>query len=575
MDFIKSIKKFRRRLNRRSSRASHEIAPDEIFLDSSNLPQFDRHQFEGRIEKPISRKVLIGTGILFTIIGLIFTYKVWNLQIVQGSVFEARSENNRLHNTIVFSDRGVIYDRNKILLAWNDDNVLDPDFSARKYASTTGLSNLLGYVKYPSKDSSGFYYREDYVGVDGAEKFFDKKLQGVNGLKISETNVHGKVISQSVLNPPRPGDELVLSIDSRIQSKLYDIITELAHNVGFTGGAGVIMDIKTGEVITEVTYPEYDSQTLADGSDVAKIRAYFNAKDNPLLDRATSGLYTPGSIVKPIMALGALNEHVISPDKILYTTGSISLQNPYNPDITYVYRDWQNQGAIDMRKAIAQSSDVYFYEVGGGFKDQPGIGILNIEKYARMFGFGQPVGSDFFGNKAGTIPSPEWKKENFKGEEWTVGDTYHTVIGQYGFQVTPLQVVRAIGAVGNYGTLISPTIVAGDTTEMKKAKHINLPRSYFDVVHEGMRLSAVSGTAKALNVPYVEFAAKTGTAELGVSKELVNSWVTGFFPYRNPRYAFVVMMEKGSRHNTIGAAYVARQLFDWMNENTPEYFKAQ
>ncbi len=568
---FKKLKKYFKK--RRSTSTTREIDPDEIFIDASNLPQFDTDQFEGRIEKPISRRIIVLAGVVFIGIGLIFSYKVWNLQIKQGLAFEAHSESNSLRHTLVFADRGVIYDRNKTLLAWNDDNPKDPDFAARKYATTSGLSNIIGYVKYPSKDSSGFYYREDYIGMDGVEKYYDTDLQGTNGLKITETDAFGKIASQSVMNPPKSGEDLTLSIDSRIQSQLYNIIQEQAHINGFEGGAGVIMNVKTGEIITEVSYPEYDSQTMADGSNTPAIQGYFNDKTNPLLDRATSGLYTPGSIIKPIMAMGALDTHVISPDKILYTTGSISIQNPYNPDITYVYKDWQNQGALDMRKAIQESSDVYFYEVGGGYKDQPGMGIANIEKYARMFGYGEPFVSGFFGTKSGTIPSPEWKAETFNGEGWTVGDTYHTVIGQYGFQVTPLQVVRAIGAIANYGTLLSPTVILGDTEQLKNNQHIDLPKAYFDVIHEGMRQSAEKGTAKALNVPYMNFAAKTGTAQLGVAKDHVNSWITGFFPYESPKYAFVVLMERGPSTELIGAPYVSRQLFDWMSVNTPEYFK--
>ncbi|MBA3551015.1 hypothetical protein H0W32_02295, partial [Patescibacteria group bacterium] len=281
------IGKIKRRFKKRNS--SSEIAPDEIFLDSSNLPQFDRHQFEGRIEKPISRRIIAFTGIFFLIIGVVFTYKVWNLQITQGAVFTERSENNRLRHTIVFSDRGVIYDRNKNLLAWNEKNLIDSDYSFRKYSTTTGLSNIIGYVKYPSKDSAGFYYREDYLGMDGVEKYYENRLQGTNGLKIKETDVYGKVISESTQNPPKSGDELVLSIDSRIQSKLYDTIEQLSKNVGFVGGAGVIMDIHSGEIITEVSFPEYNSQTFTDGTDHEKINAYFTDKTTPLLDRATSG----------------------------------------------------------------------------------------------------------------------------------------------------------------------------------------------------------------------------------------------------------------------------------------------
>lgn len=551
------------------------INPDEIFLDSTNLPQFDQSQFEGRLEKPISQKVAVFLGIFILVVGVLYNYRVWNLQVKQGQAFSDRSENNRLRDTIVFSDRGVIYDRNNKLLAWNVDATGEQEFSMRQYASTTGLSNLIGYVKYPSKDSSGFYYSEDYDGKDGVEKFFNEQLKGENGVKITETDAHGHIESQNIMNPPKNGENVVLSIDSRVQSHLYDVIKEVATDRGFSGGAGVIMDVKTGEVLAEVTYPEYDSQTLTDGSDTARINNYFKDTSNPLLDRATSGLYTPGSIVKPVMAIGALNEHVISPDKILYTTGSISIQSPYDPNVKTVFRDWQNQGPLDMRHAIQQSSDVYFYEVGGGYEDQKGMGIANIDKYANMFGYGKDVGSPFFGSKKGVVPTPEWKEETFDGEPWRIGDTYHTVIGQYGFQVTPLQVVRAIAAIANYGTLLHPTIVAHDTSMLSSAEKIDIPKSSFDVVHEGMRLSAIQGTASALNVDYVKIGAKTGTAELGVKKDFVNSWVTGFFPYDNPRYSFVIMMEHGPVHNLIGAPYVSRQLFDWMHIYTPEYLKTE
>ncbi len=566
--FLQFRKKFKRSW---FNRGKEGIDPDEIFLDSSNLPQFDRDQFEGRMEKPISRKVVAATGIFFLIVGILYSYRVWNLQVKQGAAFAARSENNSLRNTVIFADRGVIYDRNNTLLAWNVGNDNDPDFSARQYATTSGAANIVGYVKYPSKDSSGFYYREDYVGMDGAEKFFNDRLQGKNGVKITETDAHGGVASQNIMNPPQSGESLNLSIDSRIQSQLYDIISGVAKDRGFTGGAGVMMDVKTGEIIAEVTYPEYNDQVLADGSNAKLITSYFTDKSTPMLDRATSGLYTPGSIVKPVMALGALDTHTITPDKILYTTGSISIQNPYDPSQKTVFRDWMDQGPLDMRHAIQQSSDVYFYEVGGGFGDQPGMGIANIDKYTSMFGYGHDVGSPFFGLQKGQVPSPAWKAANFNGEPWRLGDTYHSVIGQYGFQVTPLQVVRAIGAVANYGTLLHPTIIAHDTSMIASAEHINLPRSYFDVVHDGMRLSAIQGTAAALNVDYVKIGAKTGTAELGVNKDFDNSWVTGFFPFDNPRYSFVVMMEHGPIHNVIGAPYVARQLFDWMHINTPEY----
>jgi penicillin-binding protein 2 len=226
-----------------------------------------------------------------------------------------------------------------------------------------------------------------------------------------------------------------------------------------------------------------------------------------------------------------------------------------------------------MVEAIAVSCDVYFYEIGGGFENQKGLGIVNIEKYARLFGFGDKTGIDLGDEKQGIIPSPEWKIINFKGDPWRIGDTYHTAIGQYGFQVTPVEIARAVGAIANNGKLLTPHLILNDTEKEKQISVLDLKKEYFDVVHEGMRAAVTYGTAVALNVPYVQVAAKTGTAQLGVAKNKVNSWVIGFFPYENPKYAFAIMMEAGPSTNGVGASSIMRQLLDWMSINTPEYFK--
>jgi penicillin-binding protein 2 len=291
------------------------------------------------------------------------------------------------------------------------------------------------------------------------------------------------------------------------------------------------------------------------------------------MDRTISGLYTPGSIVKPFLALGALNEGIISPDKKILSTGSISIPNPYFPGQETVFKDWRANGWTDMREAIAVSSDVYFYTIGGGYQGQKGLGISNIEKYVRLFGIGEKTGVDMLDEKGGTVPSIEWKAKNFPGDPWRIGDTYHTAIGQYGFQVTPLEMTRAAGAIANSGTLVTPHFILGDIEKENQKKILDLKKEYFGTVQAGMRLSVTSGTASALNVPYVEAAAKTGTAQVGLAKNKINSWVMGFFPYQHPEYAFVIMMEAGPTSGGGSATSVMRQLFDWMSLNTPEYFK--
>lgn len=560
-------------------RWNREINPDEIFLDSKNLPQFDTQQFEGRIEKPITRKTIAILGAFFFLVGGIFMSRAWFLQVVDGETYALRSENNRLDHIPIFAKRGVMYDRNKVELAWNSLNSLVPgsEVPERSYINADGFAHVLGYVSYPSKDSNGYFYQEDFIGKNGVEKEYNDLLAGENGLKLIEVDALGKKQSESTVKPPQDGQDLILSIDSRVQEKLYSIIGETARERGFTGGAGIIMDVHTGEVLALTSFPEYSPAVLSSGSDARAISAYINDSRKPFLDRATNGLYTPGSIVKPYVALAALAEKVIDPAKKILSTGSISIPNPYYPDIKSVFMDWRPQGWVDMRDALAVSSDVYFYEIGGGYQDQKGLGIYNIDKYMKMFGISQKTNIDLPGESEGTIPSPEWKAENFNGEAWRIGDTYHTAIGQYGFQVTPVQMVRAVASIARGGILVTPHVLwKTDGTQnlmLPQEQKIDMDQSYFTVVREGMRKVVQGGTGSALDTPNVAVAGKTGTAELGISKKFVNSWVTGFFPYDNPRFAFAVVMEHGPRENLVGAPYVMRTLLDWMAGNTPEYIK--
>ena len=464
---------------------NRSIDPDEIFLDSKNLPNFNTHQFEGRIERPISRKVLTSAYFFLVFVGLVFTYRVWDLQIVRGQSFKTRSENNSLIKTTIYADRGIIYDRNKTPLVWNTINPETPDYSLRVYATSTGLSTTLGYLKYPTKDSKGFYY-DDFVAKDGIEKIYNEKLLGKNGVKIVETDVKGNIISESVLNAPDDGNGVTLTIDARLQKTLNRVLLDIADRAGYKGGAGVIMNIETGDILASSNFPEYDSQVMTSGGNDEKINSWINSKNHPFLNRVISGLYTPGSIIKIFIAMGVLNEGVIDPKKEILSTGSIVVPNPFFPDKPSTFLDWKAHGLVDLRRAIAVSSNVYFYEVTGGYKSQKGIGINNIEKYTKMFGFGTTTGVYFPGEKLGTIPSPEWKKKNFNGEDWRLGDTYNTSIGQYGFQVTPIQVVRAVGAMANGGKLLTPNYILGN--EVKIDGMVDLDEKYFKIVKEGMRL---------------------------------------------------------------------------------------
>jgi len=552
-----------------------DIDPDEIFLDSSNLPKFDTHQFEGRIEKPLSRYPFIALGVFVAIVFIVFFSRVVDLQVIRGDEFKQASLNNRLESTIIFSERGIISDRNGRVLVENISNTSGEDFSLRQYVHTEGLAHVLGFVNYPAKDKAGNFYREEFEGKDGIEAYYGDTLSGSYGRKIVETDAFGVRQSESSLRTPTDGSNLSLSVDSRVSSALYLFIQDLVNEVGFQGGAGTILDISTGEILALVSYPEYSPNILTTGEDRQSIKQMLADWHKPFLNRAVSGLYAPGSIVKPFIALAALNENIITPQEKIISTGSISVPHPYIEDGESVFYDWKAHGPVDIKEALAYSSNVYFYEIGGGFEERVGLGIGRIEQYMRLFGFGQETGIDLYGEHSGVIPTPKWKTEVFE-DEWRVGDTYNTVIGQYGFQVTPLQVVRAMAALANNGNLLTPRLVLEPVSRRFSEdgqRQIKIPEEHFSIVKEGLRDAVLYGTARGLNIPQVTVAAKTGTAEVGISKKRVHSWVTGFFPYENPRYAFALVMERGPRENTIGALFVMRQLLEWMSIHTPEYLK--
>ena len=553
-------------------REYHDINPEDIFIDSTNLPGFEEHRFEGKIEKPMGRETFLIVKIVMALIIVVLISKLWILGIKLGPVYAQISENNRLEHSLIFANRGVIYDRNMLELATNVIKEGNSDFANRLYAPFKGVAHVVGYLKYPLSDRSGVYYEEQYRGRDGVERAYDYLLRGENGLKLRETDVVGNVTSESIVEKPRDGQPLVLSIDARLTEVLYTAIESLAKDKGFVGGTAALMNVETGEIVALTSFPEYDQNMLTTGTNQSAVNALINNSSKPFLNRAIGGLYTPGSILKPIIALAALNEKIISPTKQILSTGSITVPNPYDPSKPSIFKDWKIHGWTDMRRALAVSSDTYFYSIGGGFGDQKGLGIAALDKYFQLFAVTDKTGIELAGEVEGVIPTPEWKLEKFNGDTWRLGDTYITAIGQYGTQITPLNAARFTSAIANGGAILKPSLLlGGDPEPVERA--IGLREEDWKIVHEGMRDGVLYGTSVGLNVPYVKAAAKTGTAEVGSAKLYVHSWSVGFFPFDNPKYAWAVVMERGPSSNDIGATSIIRRLLDWMAVNAPEYFE--
>ncbi|MBP9816925.1 MAG: hypothetical protein KBD05_02755 [Candidatus Pacebacteria bacterium] len=553
-------------IGRRKRHRDKELAPDEIFLDSSNLPSFDTTRLEGRLEKPVSERTFVGITAVIALMLVGFVVQAGSLEIVQGEKFATQSENNRLRPEVLFAKRGAILDRNGVVLVENTPS--EAGFVERSYMAP-GFAHLLGYVSYPKKDSSGNYYETDIKGLAGVESAFDESLSGENGLFLIEEDALGELQSQGSVKAPVDGTPLTLSIDSRVQSAMYDAIKELADRIPYKGGAGVVMDVETGEIIALTSYPEYDPNILSKGQPSSVIAGYNTDPREPYLDRPVNGLYTPGSIVKPVIAAGVFNDGIISPEKIIVSTGSISLPNPYDASNPSIFKDWKALGPMNMRSAIAYSSDVYFYTVGGGFGDQKGLGINRLDYWYKAFGYTSRTGIELAGESEGFIPTPAWKEETY-GEPWRVGNTYHTAIGQYAVQITPLEAVRSIAAIANGGTLVKATVLTG---QAPTGETINVSQEGLRIVREGMRMGVTEGTSVGLNaLPYVQAAGKTGTAQLGVNNEQYNSWAVGFFPYDKPKYAYAVVMERAPAGTSVGGIYVMYQTLSKMREVAPEYF---
>ena len=562
---------FRRTFTRQARiAASHEISPEDVFLDSQNISNMDLNQMEGHLERPLGKHIFYIAVIVVVLLVGGFTTRLFGMQIMQGAEYAEKADRNHLRSTPIFALRGTISDRNGNLLAWNTIGTTTNEVPERVYTEEPGFSHLLGYVSYPKKDSSGIFWQEEYIGKDGVEKQYQSSLQGVPGERVIAINAHQEIEAQNVTVDPVHGQNIKLTIDKGVQAKLYQSIKSLADTYDYVAGAGVIMDVKTGELLALVSYPEYDNNLITNPStpeEKAQVAADLKDKRQKFLNRPVSGLFTPGSTVKPFVALAALMENIISPQKQILSTGALVIKNKYGGPDT-VFKDWKAHGWTDMRKALAESSDEYFYQVGGGYMDQPGLGIDRIHKYAEEFGFATTTGVDLPGENYGVIPSQEWKKKVF-GEDWLLGNTYHTAIGQYGFQITPLELARGVAALANGGTLVTPHVLEGLETPTQNLK---LDPADLKVIQEGMRQGVTEGIGGALNLSGVSVASKSGTAELGVKKDMINSWISGFFPYENPKYVFVVIMEKGSVHNTHGAIFAARETIEWMRDNT-EYTK--
>ena len=445
----------------------------------------------------------------------------------------------------------------------------------RYYPDGRTISHLIGYTgKIKSEELKAapeFYTISDYIGRDGLEKSYEEILRKNPGKLKIERDAQGHIISKETIQLPESGKSLVLWLDSELQKKIQEELEKEIKIVGAKGGVAVALDPKTGGVLALVSYPSIDNNLFSKRISQEEWKEIEEDPLKPLFNRAIAGTYLTGSTIKPLIASAALEEKIISPEKKINAQGKILVQDQWNPEKIWEYKDWAVHGWTDIRKAIAQSVNVYFYTIGGGYGDQKGLGPTKIKEYLEKFGWNQKTGIDLPGEAEGFIPDKEWKKKTFPNDPgWWDGDTYNLSIGQGFLQITPLEVAASFVSIANGGKLLQPQVVKEIIDSKKnpieeiKPKVIRenfIKPENLQIVREGMRQAVTSGSATGwLDQLRVPAAAKTGTAELG--KEFYNNWVTVFAPYEDPQIVLTIIIENVKGVQT-AALPVAKAVLEW------------
>lgn len=448
----------------------------------------------------------------------------------------------------------------------------------REYPEGALLSHIIGYdgriprESYTDYKSQG-YAPNDQVGLTGLEYAFENELRGVKGRRYIEVDVAGREVARLGDEPPTPGYNLVLTIDTEFQKTVQTILQKGMRSVRSKQAVAIVMDPRNGEILSLVSIPSYDDNLFATGISIDDYANLAQDPLHPLVNQAITGQYPPGSTFKLIPAAAALQEKVIDVNTRLATPGIIWIPNRYFPDdftLAQPFYDWYKPGfgALSIREGIMLSSDVFFYKVAGGeFPSfDNGLGIERLAAYSRMFGLGSQTGIDLTGEAKGLVPDDTWKRKTI-GDVWTIGDTYNMGIGQGYVLATPLQVAQYTAVVANGGTLYKPQLVHSvmdekgalvRAIEPQVIRRLPIEAQDFALVREGMRYGVLRGTSVKANLQDVSVAAKTGTAEYygpKVNGHLpTHAWFTAFAPYENPQVVVMTFVYGGGEGSEVAAS---------------------
>ena len=441
----------------------------------------------------------------------------------------------------------------------------------RHYPDGALLGHLIGYTSLiPAERLERLllrqYERDDVIGRSGLEAVAEAELRGSPGRIQVEVDAVGRTANVlDTLVEAQPGHTVILTVDTRLQEAATRLLQQALDRTGALNGAAIAMVPQTGEILALVSLPSYDNNLFARGISPSDYRRLNEDPRRPLVNTAIAGQYPPGSTFKIVVAAAALEERVVYPDQKVICRGRIDLPSGH------VFRDWlpSGHGPLGVVDAMAQSCDVYFYSVGGGW-EPAGIRGLSPEKlgsYAQLFGFGTPVGLGLPGEEPGLIPTPAWKQHT-KDEPWYLGDTYNISIGQGDLLATPLQVLNAMNVIANGGTLYRPQLVLEvrdaeghprQSFEPDAIRRVPVTAQHLALIRQGLRKAITSPdgtTYAALKEHTLAIAGKTGTSEVSQSVA-PHAWFVGYAPAHNPMISVVVFVQHGGEGSRVAAPVAA------------------
>ncbi len=444
---------------------------------------------------------------------------------------------------------------------WQLPGVLIETDNKRMYPDSLHGSHLFGYLRFISKEklaelAEQGYSQDDKIGFTGLEKFYEERLKGQKGARFEMITPRGKYAGKYDNGksdiPSVRGDDLYLSIDAGLQQLAEKLLRKTGHS-----GAVVAIDPASGGILALASAPDFDLDIFNGATDRKTWNDIITSPQKPLFNRTVQAVYPPGSVYKMILAMAALEEKSIDPDKKILDSGVFIYGHR-----RFLSNEGKGHGMVDMRNAITVSSNVYFYNLIFN------VGFENWTTYGAMFGFGEKTGIDLPGERAGLLPSIDYYDNRYGKGRWTKGYIVSLAIGQGELGTTPIQLAAYVAAIANNGMLYQPHIVSGyrDTGTDRhipftyEGEQLPISKETFDLIKDGMVGVVQRGTGTLASVPGVTVAGKTGTAQNPHGKD--HAWFIAFAPVENPKIALTVLVENAGFGGAISAP-IARELIKY------------